>query len=144
MRRRRKYEAGLADTIFRRTGVRRRERGGKRRAPKGNMKKSIIVAAVISVLAAWSVRAEDGKALYDNKCAKCHGEDGKGQKTMGKKLGCKDYTDPKVQDELKDDAAVKSIKEGLKKDDKTLMKPAEGLTDDQIKGLVAYMRTFKK
>jgi hypothetical protein len=24
------------------------------------------------------------------------------------------------------------------------MKPAEGLTDDQIKGLVAYMRTFKK
>ena len=77
-------------------------------------------------------------------CVKCHGEDGKGDTKMGKKLGAKDYTDPKVQDALKDDAAVKSIKEGLKKDDKTLMKPAEGLTDDQIKGLVAYMRTFKK
>jgi cytochrome c1 len=64
---------------------------------------------------------------------------------MGKKLGAKDYTDPKVQEEVKDDAAIKSIKEGLKsKDDKTLMKPAEGLTDDQIKGLVAYMRAFKK
>jgi cytochrome c1 len=63
---------------------------------------------------------------------------------MGKKLGAKDYTDAKVQDALKDDAAFKAIKEGLKKDDKTLMKPAEGLTDDQIKGLVAYMRTFKK
>jgi len=108
------------------------------------MKKSIIVAAVISVLAAWTVQADDAKALYEKECQKCHGEDGKGQTKTGKKLGAKDYTDPKVQDALKDDAAVKAIKEGLKQDDKTLMKPAEGLTDDQIKGLVAYMRTFKK
>ena len=63
---------------------------------------------------------------------------------MGKKLGAKDYSDAKVQDALKDDVAFKSLKEGLKKDDKTLMKPAEGITDDQIKGLVAYLRTFKK
>jgi cytochrome c553 len=108
------------------------------------MKKSIIVAAVISVLAAWAAQAEDSKALYGKECVKCHGEDGKGETKMGRKLGAKDYTDPKVQDALKDDAAVKAIKEGLKKDDKTLMKPAEGLTDDQIKGLVAYIRTFKK
>jgi mono/diheme cytochrome c family protein len=107
------------------------------------MKKSIIVAALISVWAAWAVQAEDSKALYDTQCAKCHGQDGKGQTKMGKKLGVKDYTDPKVQDALKDDAAVKAIKEGLKQDDKTLMKPAEGLTDNQIKGLVAYIRTFK-
>jgi cytochrome c1 len=63
---------------------------------------------------------------------------------MGKRLGTKDYTDAKVQDALKDDVAFKSIKEGLKKDDKTLMQPTTGLTDDQIKGLVTYMRTFKK
>ncbi len=108
------------------------------------MKKSIIAAAVFSVLAAGAVQAEEGKALYEKECTKCHGADGKGQTKMGVKLGAKDYTDPKVQDALKDDEAVKAIKEGLKKDDKTLMKPAEGLSDDQIKGLVAYMRTFKK
>ena len=108
------------------------------------MKKSIIVAAIVSLLAASAARAEDNKALYDQHCAKCHGEDGKGDTKMGKILGAKDYTDPKVQDALKDDAAIKAIKEGLKKDDTTIMKPAEGLTDDQIKGLVAYMRAFKK
>jgi len=108
------------------------------------MKKSILVAAVVSVLAAWTAQADDSKALYGQQCAKCHGEDGKGETKMGKKLGAKDYTDPKVQDALKNDAAVKAIKEGIKQDDKTLMKPVEGLTDDQINGLVAYMRAFKK
>jgi mono/diheme cytochrome c family protein len=108
------------------------------------MKKCILAATVASVFAAWTAQAQDATALYDQQCAKCHGDDGKGQTKMGRKLGAKDYTDPKVQDALKDDAAVKAIKEGLKQDDKTLMKPAEGLTDDQINGLVAYMRAFKK
>ena len=46
---------------------------------------------------------------------------------------------------MKDEDAFKAIKEGLKdKAGKTLMKPAEGLSDADIKGLVAYMRTFKK
>ena len=63
---------------------------------------------------------------------------------MGQKLGCRDYTDPKVQADLKDDAAFKALKEGLKNDDgKTLMKPVDGLSDDDIKALVAYIRTLK-
>jgi hypothetical protein len=49
-----------------------------------------------------------------------------------------------VQAELKDEAAVKAIKEGYKKDGKEVMKPAEGLSDEEIKGLVANMRKFKK
>ncbi|MDB6058630.1 MAG: cytochrome c class, partial [Verrucomicrobiales bacterium] len=99
----------------------------------------------LSMLGLITVRADDAQANYDKQCAKCHGADGKGDTKMGKKLGAKDYTDAKVQGELKDDAAFKSIKEGLKdKDGKTLMKPAEGLSDDQIKGLAAHMRSFKK
>jgi len=96
-------------------------------------------------VAAFSAHAGDAAALYQQNCAKCHGADGKGDTRIGKKLGVKDYTDPKVQAELKDDAAFKAIKEGLKdKDGNTVMKPTEGMSDDDIKALVAYMRTFKK
>ena len=64
---------------------------------------------------------------------------------MGEKYNAKDYTDAKVQSELKDEAAIKAIKEGYKdKEGKVVMKPSEGLSDDEIKALVAYMRKFKK
>lgn len=109
------------------------------------MKKLIALGLALTVAGVLSARAEDAKANYEKDCAKCHGTDGKGQTKMGQKLGAKDYTDAKVQAELKDEAAIKAIKEGLKdKDGKQLMKPAEGLSDADIKALVAYMRTFKK
>jgi cytochrome c553 len=109
------------------------------------MKKNLTLAIAIIAVSAVSASAADAKATYEKDCAKCHGADGKGQTKMGQKLGAKDYTDAKVQADMKDDAAFKAIKEGLKsKEDKQLMKPAEGLADDDIKGLVAYMRTFKK
>lgn len=96
----------------------------------------------LSLLAA---QAGDAKAIYEKDCAKCHGADGKGQTKMGQKLGIKDYTDAKVQADLKDDAMAKAIKEGVKdKEGKTLMKPAEGIADEDIKGLVALIRGFKK
>jgi len=89
--------------------------------------------------------AADGKALYEEGCAKCHGKDGKGQTTMGKKYGAKDYTDAKVQDAVTDAAALKAVKEGFKSEDgKVLMKPAEGMSEEDMKAVVAYLRTFKK
>ncbi len=108
--------------------------------------KKLLLAGIVGLLAVTgTARAGDAKAQYEQTCAKCHGADGAGDTRMGKKLGAKDYTDAKVQADLKDDVAFKSIKEGLKDaDGKNLMKPAEDLSDDDIKGLVAYMRTFKK
>lgn len=89
--------------------------------------------------------AADAKENWEKQCAKCHGKEGKGDTKMGQKLGVKDLTDAKVQSELKDDDSFKAIKEGVKdKDGKTQMKPAEGLTDDDIKALVKYTRTLKK
>jgi cytochrome c553 len=109
------------------------------------MKKLLPLSIMASALALVSAAAADAKGSYEKDCAKCHGAEGKGDTKMGQKLGAKNYTDAKVQAELKDDAAFKAIKEGFKdKEGKVLMKPSEGLSDDDIKGLVKYMRTFKK
>ena len=95
--------------------------------------------------AVLSAKAADGKAIYEKHCAMCHGKDGKGDTKMGQRLGVKDYTDPKVQADLTDEAAFKAVKEGFKdKDGKTLMRPANGLSDDDIKAVITYLRTFKK
>ena len=109
------------------------------------MKNLLLVSAILGALAAWPVQADDPKAIYEKECTKCHGPDGKGDTKMGQKLGIKDLTDAKIQSELKDDKAFKSIKEGIKDSEgKIKMKPAEGLSDDEIKALVAHVRTLKK
>lgn len=109
------------------------------------MKKTIIITIATLAAALVTASAADVKENWDKTCAKCHGPDGKGQTKMGQKLGIKDYTDAKVQAEMKDDEAFKAVKEGLKdKEGKTLMKPAEGLGDDDIKALVQHVRSFKK
>ena len=64
---------------------------------------------------------------------------------MGKKLKIKDYTDAKVQAEMKDEEILKIIKEGKKEGSKTLMKAyADVLSEAEIKDLLAYVRKFKK
>lgn len=109
------------------------------------MKKILLIVTLFGLAAAVSARAADAKENWENLCQKCHGAEGKGDTKMGQKLGAKDFTDAKVQADLKDEAATKAIKEGLKSpDDKTLMKPFDNLSDDEIKALVAYVRSLKK
>lgn len=110
------------------------------------MNRAIIAALIgLGLAVGSSARGEDAKANYTKECAKCHGADGRGKTKMGQKLGAKDYTDAKVQADMKDDKAFKSIKEGQKDGDKELMKSyADILSDDEIKALVAHMRAFKK
>jgi len=109
------------------------------------MKRILALATIFGFAAGLHVSAADAKANWDSLCSKCHGEDGKGQTKMGQKLGIKDMTDAKFQADLKDDAAAKAIKEGLKDaDGKTLMKPFDTLSDDEVKALVQYVRSLKK
>ncbi len=64
---------------------------------------------------------------------------------MGKTLNAKDLTDSKVQGDFSDAKAAESIKNGVKENGKTMMKAFGGkLSEDDIKALVAYVRTLKK
>jgi len=111
------------------------------------MKKKLLVSLAITAAVLVSSKAfgADVKENWDKTCTKCHGPDGKGDTKMGQKLGIKDLTDAKLQTELKDDQAFKAIKEGIKDNEgKIKMKPAEGLSDEDIKALVAQVRKFKK
>ena len=109
------------------------------------MKKLLIFSVTLMALGALSAYAADAKAIWDKDCAKCHGPDGKGDTKMGKKLEVKDYSDAKVQSSMKDEDMVKAIKEGVKSGDTTKMKGfGDTLSDDDVKALVGYIRSFKK
>lgn len=100
---------------------------------------------IIFASAALTGYAADAASNWSDSCAKCHGAEGKGDTKMGKKLSISDLTDAKVQAKFTDEQAFKAMKEGIKDEGgKTTMKPVEGLTDDDIKALVAYVRTLKK
>jgi mono/diheme cytochrome c family protein len=80
-----------------------------------------------------------GEALYKSKCAGCHGADGKGQTAVGKANNIRDLGSADVQ--AQGDDAIAGIVSGGKG-----KMPAYGksLKADQIKDLVAYIRTLKK
>ena len=108
--------------------------------------KTIVSLVVVLVMAsAASLQAADAKALWDANCAQCHGKSGNADTKMGKTLNAKDLTDSKVQEAFSDAKAAESIKNGVKENGKTTMKAFGGkLSEDDIKALVAYVRTLKK
>jgi len=83
--------------------------------------------------------AVDAAALFNaNKCAGCHGPDGKGNPKI---KGVPDFTDAAWQKKESDAELTKTIKEGKKP-----IMPAFGtkLSDAEVKALVAYVRKFAK
>ena len=109
------------------------------------MKVILSIAACLLLASSMSLRAADAKANWDANCAQCHGKTGSADTKMGKQLNAKDLTDPKVQAAFSDAKATESIKNGVKENGKTTMKAfGDKLSADEIKALVAYVRTLKK
>ncbi len=55
---------------------------------------------------------DDLKAFYAQNCVRCHGPDGSARDATGKKLGGRDFTDPKENREP-DAAMAKTIRKGI-------------------------------
>ena len=87
--------------------------------------------------------AQDAKQIYDKDCASCHGAGGKGNGGAAKMLEPPPPQDLSVALKDKSNAYIaRVIKEGGKAVGKSVAMPAQGnkLSDDQIKGLVDYIR----
>ncbi|MGC9942685.1 MAG: c-type cytochrome [Verrucomicrobiota bacterium] len=106
--------------------------------------KTMVVAALFTGALCWSAAADDTTQLWRMNCASCHGKDGTGQTMMGRRLQMKDLTDLKVQASFTDAEATKTIKEGVTDNGTVKMKAVgDKFSDDQIKELVAQVRSFK-
>lgn len=104
----------------------------------------IALSSLALTLAAGVALAAPAAENWDNLCASCHGADGKAQTKSGKKLKIRDYTDPKVQAEMKDEEMGKAIAEGVKVDGKEKMKGLKDeISPEEIKDLVDYIRKLK-
>ncbi|HQR32737.1 MAG TPA: c-type cytochrome [Blastocatellia bacterium] len=113
------------------------------------MKLTIVATTLAAALIALSVGGfatttpamfQDGAAIYAEKCAKCHGADGKGVDKF-KKQGIKDITTDawqKANTDVKITAAINNGKGEFMPAWKGKIKPAE------IKAVVKHIRSLKK
>jgi cytochrome c6 len=99
----------------------------------------LLLCAAFGFLALPVKAQTGGEALYKAKCAVCHGADGQGETSAGKANKIRDLGSADVQKQSDDELA------GIITNGKGKM-PAYGksLKPEQIKDLVAYLRTLKK
>jgi cytochrome c6 len=97
-----------------------------------------VLLCTLALILSGPLQAQDGAALFKAKCAACHSADGSGSSAMGKQLGVSDLGSDAVQKQT-DAQLTDSITNGKG----TKMPAYKGkLTDDQIKGLVGYVRSL--
>jgi len=97
----------------------------------------VVLTLAVAIMVSSTAFAQTAD-LYKSKCAVCHGADGKGNTAAGKKMGVKSFTDPEVA-KNSDETWTEITKKGKDK-----MPGYDGkLTDEQIKGLVKYIRGLK-
>ena len=102
----------------------------------------VVVLALVLALSPATVIAggsDDGATLFAGKCASCHSKDGSGTSAMGKKLALRDLGSPEVQKQT--DAELTTI---TTKGKGKMPAYEKKLSADEIKLLVAHIRTFAK
>ena len=104
------------------------------------LKRTLLAAlATATILWGTALAAQDAAANYKAKCSACHGADAKGETPVGKKMGIKDLASPEVQ-KMSDAELTAVISDGKNK----MPSYKKSLKPDQIKELVAYIRSLAK
>jgi mono/diheme cytochrome c family protein len=97
----------------------------------------IVVAGLLLAVAVFHAAPEpDGAAIFKQRCSMCHGPEGKGFPAVK----TPDFTDPKVQDSIKDDEMIEVITNGKKGTPMPAFK--EKLKGDEIKAVAAFIRSL--
>lgn len=93
----------------------------------------------------------EAKAVYDDKCKKCHGEKGDGKGTGSKGMDPKpsNYTDKAKMEKLSDGELFYTTMEGSPDSDmngwkKGKAKPGKEITEEEAWKLIHYIRAFAK
>ena len=95
---------------------------------------------VVSVLLCFTLRADDKTAAsYRQKCAACHGADGKGQTPAAKSLGVRSFASPDVA-KMSDAELSSAIENGKGK----MPSYGKSTKPEEIKAMVGYIRTLAK
>jgi cytochrome c6 len=98
---------------------------------------SVVLTGLI-IISAPAKANDAAEATYKAKCAMCHGPDGKGETATGKAMKVKDFSSQEVQ-KMSDEDLTDAISKGKGK-----MPPYKTFTPEQVKDLVAYIRSFAK
>jgi cytochrome c6 len=101
--------------------------------------RNCVAAFFLAAAIAIPALAQSGADTYKSKCLMCHGADGLGATPAGKAMKAASFKDPAIVN-TPDAALLTIIKSGKNK------MPAYGdkLTGDQIKSVLAYIRTLQK
>jgi cytochrome c6 len=97
----------------------------------------VVLAVVVALAGSVGFAQSGGEANYKAKCQMCHGATGTPSAGMAKAMGIKAASDPDIQ-KLTAAQEFDAVKNGKGK-----MKPIAGLTDAQIKDVVAFYRGLK-
>jgi mono/diheme cytochrome c family protein len=108
------------------------------------MKQRNAVLLFVVCLSAVVLQAQSSaESLFNSKCAKCHGTDGKGKGATASKMHPPDLGSKDVQ-QLSDDAMYETIAKGTQHKEYPHAYEYQGMNQQQIRGLVAHIRTLKK
>jgi mono/diheme cytochrome c family protein len=104
------------------------------------LQKSLFLALALTLSFCSSAASQDKSgATYRQKCAACHGPDGKAQTAAAKNLGVRSFASPEVT-KMPDADLSAAIDKGKGK----MPSYGKSMKPEEIKAMVAYVRSLGK